>query len=100
MTRINVARLGLGAATAGGVSWLLGLVTGRIYLEGVRAALAAPGSFVTMRPGVLMASFVASLLLGLTLVFFYAAVRPRFGPGHRPRSSWPWAFGWVGIWSP
>lgn len=81
MTRINVARLGLGAVIAGVVSWLLGLVTGRIYLEGARAALSAHGGFAAMGPGALAASFVASLLLGLTLVFFYAAARPRFGPG-------------------
>jgi hypothetical protein len=81
MTRINVARCALGGILAGVVSWLLGILTGRIYLEGMRAALAARGAFVAMRPGVLVLSFVASLLLGLTLVFFYAAARPRFGPG-------------------
>jgi hypothetical protein len=63
MTRINVARCALGGIIAGVVSWLLGILTGRIYLEGMRAARAARGAFVA------------------TLVFFYAAARPRFGPG-------------------
>ncbi len=31
--------------------------------------------------GIMLLTVVVSLLVGLTLVFFYAAARPRFGPG-------------------
>jgi hypothetical protein len=49
--------------------------------------------------GVMVLAVVISLIVGLTLVFFYAAARPRFGPGPRTAIIVAVAL-WFGGWLP
>jgi hypothetical protein len=52
-----------------------------LYMDEVQAALAAHSMSMELSAGVMVLAVVISLIVGLTLVFFYAAARPRFGPG-------------------
>ena len=47
----------------------------------MEAALTAHNMTMEMSAGMWVLTIVVSMIVGLTLVFFYAAVRPRFGPG-------------------
>jgi len=52
-----------------------------LYMEEVESALAAHGLEMGVSGATLMLATLLSLLVGLVLMFFYAAARPRFGPG-------------------
>ncbi|MGD2134706.1 MAG: hypothetical protein PVF27_01045 [Gemmatimonadales bacterium] len=81
MNGINVGRWLAGGISAGILMWILEGVASTLYLGDMRAALEAHGLSMEMTAAVAMISVVVSLIAGLTLIFFYAAVRPRFGPG-------------------
>ncbi len=83
MAGINVGRWLAGGVAAGIVFWLLEGAGSFLYMSDMETALAAHGLAFEMTTGVFVISVVASLIAGLTLVFFYAAARPRFGPGPR-----------------
>jgi len=83
MDGINVGRWLGGGIAAGLVIWILEGVFGMLYMGTMQAAMAAHGLSMEMNAGLFAISVVASLLTGLTLIFFYAAARPRFGPGPR-----------------
>lgn len=81
MKGINVGRwLGAGVA-AGALIWVFEGAASLLYMDDMEAALAAHSLSMEMSAGVAIVSVVVSLLVGLTLMFFYAAARPRFGPG-------------------
>lgn len=83
MGGINVGRwLGAGAA-AGALIWLVEGLASVLYMDDMQAALAAHGMTFEVTATILVLSVVISLIMGLTLIFFYAAARPRFGPGPR-----------------
>lgn len=83
MGGINLGRWILGGVVAGLVVWLLEGLSGVLFMDDMQAALEAHNLSMDMSAGVFLISVVVSLLLGLTLIFFYAAARPRFGPGPR-----------------
>ena len=83
MGGINVGRWLAGGVAAGILIWVFEGVASVLYMGEVEAALAAHNLSMEMSAGVFLLTITVSLLAGLTLVFFYAAARPRFGPGPR-----------------
>ncbi|MGH8284879.1 MAG: hypothetical protein ACRETT_03835 [Steroidobacteraceae bacterium] len=84
MSGINVKRWLAGGAIAGIVFFILEGVLSMLTVERMTQALQEHGMSMNMDDPVLMLwALVLSLLAGLALVFFYAAARPRFGPGVR-----------------
>lgn len=81
MGKINLSRWLLGGLVAGVLLWLLEGLASMIYMEEMQAAMIEHGLSMEMSAGVWIWSIVVSLVAGLVLVFFYAAARPRFGPG-------------------
>lgn len=82
---INTGKV-IGGGIAGGVTLaaLDFLVNGLLMAEQNRAAVSAlnPALLETMEStGSLVAYILIDLLLGVLLVWTYAAIRPRFGPG-------------------
>jgi hypothetical protein len=81
MGGIDVGRwIGSGIA-AGMFVWVVEGAASLLYMDEMVAALEAHGLAMEMSPSVLALTIVVSLLLGLVLMFFYAAARPRFGAG-------------------
>ena len=81
MTNINVGRVLLGGLAAGVV-----LNIGEALLNGVLLAETAKADFARLHlpdpGGTFIARAVAvTFLLGIVLVYLYAAIRPRFGAG-------------------
>ncbi len=83
MGTINVGRWVMGGVVAGILIWIIEGLASALYMEQMQAAMEAHGLSMEMSAGVWVLSVVVSLLAGLVLVFFYAAARPRFGPGPR-----------------
>jgi hypothetical protein len=83
MGGINVSRWLLGGVVAAVVIWLIEGVASVFYMADMEAALDAHGLKMEMSASTWAMSVVVSLLVGLALVFFYAASRPRFGAGPR-----------------
>ncbi len=81
MGTINVGRLVLGGVVAGIVIWIIEGMASVMYMDEMQAAMESHGLSMDMIAGVFLMTVVVSLLAGLVLVFFYAAARPRFGPG-------------------
>lgn len=81
MGGINTGRWLGGGVAAGALLWILDGIGSMLYSGQMEAALAAHDLTMEMTPGFWVLTVVVSLLVGLTLVFFYAGVRPRFGPG-------------------
>ncbi len=81
MGTINVGRLVLGGVVAGIVIWIIEGMASVMYMDEMQAAMESHGLSMDMTAGVFLMTVVVSLLAGLVLVFFYAAARPRFGPG-------------------
>jgi len=79
--KINVGRWLAGGIVAGIIVWLLEGVGAMLYMDDVEAALQAHHLAMEMSVGMMLVTVAISMLDGLTLVFFYAAARPRFGPG-------------------
>ncbi|MBI2839978.1 MAG: hypothetical protein HYX75_16820 [Acidobacteria bacterium] len=83
MMGINIGRWLAGGLVAGLVGWIIEGVAGTTYTRDVQSALEAHNLPMDMSASVFILSVVASLIEGLTLVFFYAVARVRFGPGPR-----------------
>lgn len=83
MGGIDVGRWLGGGLAAGALIWVLEGVASVLYMDQMEAALSAHGLAMEMSVGTWVITVAVSLLVGLTLVFFYAAARPRFGPGAR-----------------
>lgn len=83
MSGINVGRWLAGGVAAGVVIWLIEGGASVLYMDDMETALQAHGLAMEMTLGVWAITVLVSLLVGLTLVFFYAAARPRFGAGPR-----------------
>jgi hypothetical protein len=81
---MNVQRILLGGLVAGIVIVLGEFVLNGLVLaadwEAFRQALALDTEFST---GQLVRGVVITLLYGIVLIWIYAAIRPRFGPGPR-----------------
>jgi hypothetical protein len=83
MAGINRGRWRVGGVAAGVVMWLIEGGASVLYMDDMQAALQRLGLSMEMTAKVWVLSVAVSLILGLALVFFYAAARPRFGPGPR-----------------
>jgi len=83
MAGINTRRWLAGGVVAGIVMWLIEGGASLLYMEDMEAALEAHGLSMEMTGGVWALTILVSLIAGLVLVFLYAAMRPRFGPGPR-----------------
>lgn len=83
MSGINAKRWLAGGVAAAALIWVLEGVSNMIVLSGTQDALRAHGMTLQFTASMWILTVVISLLVGLTLVFFYAAARPRFGPGPR-----------------
>ncbi|MGW8266612.1 MAG: hypothetical protein ACWGSQ_09610 [Longimicrobiales bacterium] len=81
MGGINVGRWLAGGVAAGIVTFVIEGIASVFYVEEMQAALGALGLSMEMTGVVWVLTVLVSLLGGLVLVFFYAASRPRFGPG-------------------
>jgi len=81
MAGINITRWLAGGVVAGAVIWVLEGASSMLYFDDMQAALQTHGLAMEMTPAVWALTVAVSLILGLALVFFYAAARPRFGPG-------------------
>ena len=81
MSGINVGRWLAGGIVAGFVVWLIEGLASVLYVSEMQAALEAHGLSMEMGAGTFVLSLLVSLILGLALIFLYAAARPRFGPG-------------------
>lgn len=84
-TGINAGKVITGGLAAGVVLAVLDfVVNGLLMAEQNRAAVMAlnPSLVESMeRPSAMVAYIACDLVLGLLLVWTYAAIRPRFGPG-------------------
>jgi hypothetical protein len=83
MGGINVGRWIAGGVAAGILIWLVEGAASVLYMEGMTAALETHGLAMDISPALFLITVLVSLVSGLVLVFFYAAARPRFGPGPR-----------------
>ena len=81
MKGINTGRWLAGGIAAGVLIWLLEGVSSVLYMADMEAAMKAHNLSMEMSAAMVFHTILVSLLAGLVLVFFYAAVRPRFGPG-------------------
>lgn len=84
---INTSKVLTGGIAAGVVMNIIDFVVNKFFL-GARMAAEAdafkPGMSQAMNSGSVMVSYIVmDLVLGILLVWTYAAVRPRFGPGPR-----------------
>jgi hypothetical protein len=95
MGGINLQRWLGGGIAAGAVIWVVEAIASTLYQEGMLDALA--GHHLTLPTGARAsaASLIGCLLTGLMLIFFYAAARPRLGPGPRTALTVATAF-WLG----
>lgn len=70
---IDVGRWLGGGLAAGALIWVLEGVASVLYMDRMEAALSAHGLAMEMSVGTWVITVAVSLLVGLTLVFFYAA---------------------------
>lgn len=81
MSGINVQRWIMGGIAAGVLIFLLEGLGSYIYLDDMQAALSEHNIAMATDAMTVVLSVAVSLIAGLALMFFYAAARPRFGPG-------------------
>ena len=81
MGGINIGRWLAGGFAAAVVTFLLEGIWAQLYMADMEAAMEALGLTLDMTGATWLLAIVVSLISGLTIVFFYAAARPRFGPG-------------------
>ena len=81
MAGINVKRWLLGGVVAGFIVFFIEGICSIFYVDAMSAALDAHGLSMDESLGVMLLAVLISLLGGLVSIFFYAAGRPRFGPG-------------------
>lgn len=80
---INTHRWLAGGLAAGVVTWLIEGAASVFYMDDMQAALEAHALSMEMTGATWMLTILVSLIVGLVLIFLYAAMRPRFGPGPR-----------------
>ncbi len=81
MAGINVKRWVMGGVVAGIIVFILEGMASVLYTGPMTEALERHGLSMEMSAGMFVLALLVSLLGGLVAVFFYAAARPRFGPG-------------------
>jgi len=82
MGKINLGRVVLGGLLAGVVLNVLEFVlNGPVLGDQWAAAMLSLNREMSMGAGTMIGYVLWNFLMGIALVWFYAAVRPRFGPG-------------------
>ncbi len=81
MGGINMPRVLLGGFLAAVIIFVLEGIGSLLYFEDLKAALEAHGLSAEMSGPSFLIPVFTTLITGFVLVFFYAAARPRFGPG-------------------
>ena len=81
MGGINVGRWIAGGVVAGILIWVLEGLGSVFYMSQFEEILAAHNLSMEMSAGMMALTVLVSLLVGLTIIFFYAVGRSRFGPG-------------------
>lgn len=81
MSGINMGRWVSAGIVAGVVMWLAEGGASMLYMEDMETALAAHNLSMELSAGIMAMTVLVSLIAGLVLMFVYAAMRPRFGPG-------------------
>jgi hypothetical protein len=81
MAGINTPRVLLGGLVAGVVINIFEALGSALYMEEMQAALEAHDLAFDMTPGMMAVSILMGFVAGFVAVWFYAACRPRFGPG-------------------
>jgi len=84
MGKINAGRVLLGGLLAGIVINVFEFVfSGVVFKDDIAAAMAALNRTMDMSGGAMAIYICWGFLIGILAVWFYAAVRPRFGAGAR-----------------
>ncbi|MCJ7629149.1 MAG: hypothetical protein ABIF09_02045 [Gemmatimonadota bacterium] len=81
MGGINVGRWLAGGIAAAVVTFFMEGIASIFYMDQMMASLEALGLSMEMTGAAWFLAIMVSLISGLVLIFFYAAARPRFGPG-------------------
>ncbi len=81
MGGINVARWLASGFAAAVIIFLTEGIASVFYMEEMEASLEALGIAMEMSASNWILAILVSLILGMVIMFFYVAARPRFGPG-------------------
>lgn len=81
MSGIDAGRWIGGGVAAGALIWVMEGAASVLYMEQMETAMTAHGLSMEMSAGIWILSVFVSLIVGLVMIFVYAAARPRFGPG-------------------
>lgn len=81
MGGINVARWLASGFAAAVIIFLMEGIASVFYMEEMEASLEALGIAMEMSASNWILAILVSLILGMVIMFFYVAARPRFGPG-------------------
>lgn len=81
MGGINIKRLLLGGLVAGVVVFAIEGAASVTFMDEMAAQLEVHNLSMDYSAKAMATACLVSLILGFVLVFFYAAARPRFGPG-------------------
>jgi hypothetical protein len=95
--KLNWARVILGGLVAGLISLASGYVLGHVFLKEVTEAIFERFHIVPTLH-LFLHVLLLRLMLGIGVVWLYAAIRPRFGPGPRTAAIAGlimWLFVWV-----
>ncbi len=95
MGNINMGRWIAGGVAAGILIWFIEGAASAFYMSDMEKVLAGHNLKMDMSAGTFAITIIVSLVSGLALVFFYAASRPRFGPGPKTATIIAVAF-WLG----
>ena len=90
MSKVNWSRV-LGCGLLAGVVWII-LGSGVTALLGRNFAALPNNNLSKPTPGFLVFNAVLDLLEGISIMWLYAAIRPRYGPG--VKTAVMAAFGW------
>ncbi len=83
MGKINWGRVFVGGLVAGIVTFVLGAVMTTIWAKDFEAGMTALGHPFALpkSPETVFSILVMNLVLGIVIVWLYAGIRPRYGPG-------------------
>jgi hypothetical protein len=83
MGKINWGRVFVGGLVTGILTFVFGGLIIAIWAKDFEAGITALGHpyAIPKSPATLLSIFVLNLVLGAVLVWLYAAIRPRYGPG-------------------
>lgn len=97
MGKINLGRVVMGGLLAGVVLNVFEFVINGLILRDRWMAVREAMGLGPETTGMLIGYVIWSFVLGIALVWIYAAIRPRFGPG--PKTAvWAGLTGWFLVW--